>query len=100
MKVLYVYPKSDTLINRHVTLLTEGLRMSVEISTAEQVGAIRKILREQQPDIIHCHGCPSVSVARTILSALRKGSRLVLTLHGQLEPWAVDSKRNVANAIW
>lgn len=100
MKVLYIYPKSDPLISRHVTLLTEGLRMSVDTSTAEQVGAIRKMLREQLPDIIHCHGCPPVSVARAILSALKKGTRLVLTLHGQLEPWAVDNKRNVANAIW
>lgn len=100
MKILYVYPKSDTLISRHVTLLTEGLRPSLEIYTADQVGAVRKVVREQSPDIIHCHGCPTLTVSRAILSALNKGTRLVLTPHGQLEPWTADSKRNMANAIW
>ena len=100
MKILYVYPKSDTLISRHVTLLTEGLRSSIEFFSADQVGAVRKIVREQSPDIIHCHGCPTLTVSRAILSALKKGTRLVLTPHGQLEPWTADSKRNMANAIW
>ena len=100
MKILYVYPKSDTLISRHVTLLTEGLRPSLEIYTADLVGAVRKVVREQSPDIIHCHGCPTLTVSRAILSALNKGTRLVLTPHGQLEPWTADSKRNMANAIW
>ncbi len=100
MKVLYVCPKSDKLINSHVALLTEGLRQSVETCTADQSTGIRKVLREQSPDIIHCHGCPTVTVGHAILSAMKRGARLVMTPHGQLEPWAADSKRSVANTIW
>lgn len=100
MKVLYLYPKSDTLISQHVALLTDGLRQSVEISTADSVNTLRKVIQEQVPDIIHAHGFPSVTAARTVFSALNRGARLVLTLHGQLEPWADDRQRNIAAVYW
>jgi len=100
MKVLFVYPKSESLISRHVSMLTDGLRQSVTISIADSVSAIRKTVKEQEPDIIHCHGCPSVSVARAILTGINRGSRLVLTLHGQMEPWAKDTHHNVPAIYW
>jgi hypothetical protein len=100
MKVLFVYPKSEPLISRHVSMLADGLRQSATIDTADSVGAIRKAAKEQEPDIIHCHGCPSVSAARAILSAVNKGSRLVLTLHGQMEPWAKETNRKVPAIYW
>lgn len=100
MKVLYLYPKSAPLISQHVSLLADGLRQSTEIRTADSVSALRKAIQEQKPDIIHCHGCPSVTAARTIFSALRKGARLVLTLHGQLEPWADDRQRDISTIYW
>ena len=100
MKVLYLYPKTDQLISRHVSLLTEGLRYSADIRTADSVGTLRKAIQEKLPDIIHCHGLPSVTAARTIFSTLNKGVRLVLTLHGQLEPWADDRQRNIAAVYW
>ena len=56
MKVLFVYPKSNPLISRHVSMLTDGLQQSVSVGTADSVGAIRKAVKEQEPDIIHCHG--------------------------------------------
>ena len=100
MKVLYLYPKSNPLISQHVSLLTDGLRQSAEIRTADSVSALRKAVQEQMPDIIHCHGCPTVTAARAVFSALNRGARLVLTLHGQLEPWADDRQRNIAAVYW
>lgn len=100
MKVLFVCPKSETLISRHVSMLADGLRLSATTDTADSVGAIRKAVKEQAPDIIHCHGCPSVSAIRAILSAVNKGARLVLTLHGQMEPWTTDTNRNVPAVYW
>ena len=100
MKVLFVYPKSNPLISRHVSMLTDGLQQSVSVGTADSVSAIRKAVKEQEPDIIHCHGCPSVSAARAILSGINKGSRLVLTLHGQMEPWATDKNKKVPAGFW
>ena len=100
MKVLYLYPKSDPIISQHASLLTDGLRQSAEIRTADSVSTLRKAIQEQMPDIIHCHGCPSVTAARTVFSALNRGARLVLTLHGQLEPWADDHQHNIATVYW
>ena len=100
MKVLYLYPKSNQLISQHVSMLTEHLQQSVETHIADSVGALRKALQEQIPDIIHCHGLPSVSAARAVITALNRGARLVLTLHGQLEPWADDRQRNIAAIYW
>ena len=51
MKVLFVYPKSNPLISRHVSMLTDGLQQSVTIGTADSVSAIRKAVKEQEPDI-------------------------------------------------
>lgn len=100
MKVLFVYSKSESLISRHVSMLAEGLQQSATISMADSVSAIRKAVKEQDPDIIHCHGCPSVSVIRAILSGVNQGARLVLTLHGQMEPWATDAKRSAPAVYW
>lgn len=100
MKVLYLYPKSDVLISHHVSMLTDGLRQSADIRTADSVSTLRKAVQEQKPDIIHCHGLPSVTVARAVFSAMNRGTRLVLTLHGQLEPWADERQHNLTAVYW
>ena len=100
MIVLFVYPKSESLISRHVNMLADGLRQSATTSMADSVSAIRKAVKEQDPDIIHCHGCPSISAIRAILSGINQGARLVLTLHGQMEPWAPDTSRSAPAVYW
>ena len=56
MKVLHVYPKSDSLIERHVTLLAEGMRQSAEVKVADNVVTFKQFFREMEPDDVHCHG--------------------------------------------
>ncbi len=91
MKVLFLYPKSDELIQHHVSMLAEGLRQSADIRVANSVSAFKKALKEQEPDIIHCHGCSDFQSARAAQHGVRKGARLVITPHGQLEPWVVKN---------
>ena len=81
-------------------MLADGLRQSATTSMADSVSAIRKAVKEQDPDIIHCHGCPSISAIRAILSGINQGARLVLTLHGQMEPWAPDTSRSAPAVYW
>ena len=100
MKVLYLYTRHDEIIPQHVSMLAECLRQSAEIRVADSLGAFRKELQQQLPHIIHCHGLPSVTTARAIISALNRGARLVITPHGQLEPWADDRQRNPAAVYW
>lgn len=92
MKVLHIYPKSDELIQRHVALLAEGMRQSADVRFTDSNAAFRTIFQEQQPDIVHCHGCWHYSLARAAQTARRRGARVVLTLHGQLEPWVTSEK--------
>ena len=92
MKVLHIYPKSDELIQRHVALLAECMRQSADVRFTDSNAAFRTIFQEQQPDIVHCHGCWHYSLARAAQTARRRGARVVLTLHGQLEPWVTSEK--------
>lgn len=89
MKVLHVYPKSDSLIERHVTLLAGGMRQSAEVKVADNVVTFKKFFREMEPDIVHCHGCWQFFLARAVSYAIRHQARVVLTPHGQLEPWVI-----------
>lgn len=89
MKVLHVYPKSDSLIERHVTLLAEGMRQSAEVKVADNAVTFKKFFREMEPDIVHCHGCWQFFLARAVSYAIRHQARVVLTPHGQLEPWVI-----------
>lgn len=92
MKVLHIYPKSDDLILRHVTLLAEGMRHSAEIHVTDSAKAFRQFLHEVHPDIVHCHGCWHYPIVRSANSARRYGARIVITPHGQLEPWIIKQQ--------
>ena len=92
MKVLHIYPKADELIRRHVVLLAEGMRQSADVRLADSSAAFRSILQEQQPDIVHCHGCMQYAAARAAQMARRRGARVVVSLHGQLEPWVISQQ--------
>lgn len=89
MKVLHVFPKSDSLIERHVSILTEGMRQSAEVRTADSASAFRRLFREMEPDIVHCHGCWLYFLARAAAYANNHDARVVITPHGQLEPWVI-----------
>lgn len=89
MKVLHVYPKSDSLIERHVTLLAEGMRQSAEVKVADSAVTFKRLFCEMEPDIVHCHGCWQFFLARAASYAIRHEARVVLTPHGQLEPWVI-----------
>lgn len=92
MKVLHVYPESDELIQRHVMMLTNGLRQSCTVFTAGNHASARQQLKDIQPDIVHVHGCSQFFLLHTLHSADKAGIRAVVTLHGQLEPWVMQQQ--------
>ncbi len=98
MKVLHIYPKSDDLIRQHVMLLAEGMQQSAEIHTADSGTHIRQQIIEYHPDILHCHGCWNQKMALAIRSGRHYGARVVITPHGQLEPWVV-SQQNIQEKV-
>ena len=98
MKVLHIYPKNNDLIRQHVMLLADGMRQSANILTADSGMNLRQQITEQEPDIVHCHGCWNQKMARATRTARHHGARVVITPHGQLEPWMVN-KQSVQNKV-
>ena len=98
MKVLYIFPKGDPLIRQHVELLADGMRQSAEICMADSYNVFKQQLKAQQPDIIHCHGCWNFDIIRAAMSGRKAGARIVITPHGQMEPWAVEQQTPQAKA--
>lgn len=98
MKVLYIYPKGNALIQKHVEMLAEGLRQSADIFITDSYSSFKQNLKDYKPDIVHCHGCWNYDVIRAGMSGRKAGARIVLTPHGQMEPWAVEQQTPQAKA--
>lgn len=93
MRILHYYRTQDPMVGEHVRLLTEGMSAESEQHVATESTQAQTLLQGGRYDILHLHGCWRNS-SRTIASlALRQGARLVLTPHGQLEPWIQDENR-------
>ena len=103
MRVLHIYSKADGLIAQHVKLLADGMRHSLEeVVTADSASNLRQLIIEHEPDILHCHGCSLQKLARAARTARHRGARVVVTPHGQLEPWVLSQQpvhEKVTNAL-
>jgi hypothetical protein len=98
MKILHIFPKNDTLISQHVRILVDGLSQRADIRMADNFSAFKQHLQTQEPDILHCHGCWNYTIARAAKAAQQQNARIILTPHGQLEPWIV-SQQNIHEKI-
>lgn len=93
MRVLHIYSKADNLIAQHVKLLADGMKQSLdEVIVADSTMNLRQLIIEHKPDILHCHGCNLQKLARAVRSARHHGVRVVVTPHGQLEPWILNQQ--------
>lgn len=103
MRVLHIYSKADNLVAQHVKLLADGMKQSFEdVITADSATNLRQLIIEHQPDILHCHGCSLQKLARAARTARHHGARVVVTPHGQLEPWVLNQQpvhEKVTNAL-
>lgn len=79
MNVHHLYPKDNDLIARHVGMLGGGSAAT-----------------EGKPDIVHVHGCWQYNEVNEALKAHRQGARIVLTPHGDLQPWVIGQRRLTA----
>ena len=93
MKILHLYPKSDDMIARHVSLLAEGMHHSAEVQTADSLSLFKTRFAEMKPDVVHCHGCWQYAINKAVSMAYKKKIRIVISPHGQLEPWVAKEDR-------
>jgi hypothetical protein len=87
MRILHFYQAEDTIIAQHVAMLQEGMGLEAENHMAAQTNDARTLLQGSHYDILHVHGCWRNASRSIVRLALRQGCRLVITPHGQLEPW-------------
>ena len=92
MKILHVYLKTDEMVAQHVTLLVEGMQHSVEVQAVSNLADFKSVYKSFEPDIVHCHGCWQYSIVNAGNFARKQGARIVLSPHGQLEPWVLEEK--------
>lgn len=89
MKVLHFYHKNDVMVAQYVSVLARVMAESADVRSCNTLSRFRAALREQQPDIVHIHGCWRLAFAVAAHLARRRGARVVLSPHGQLEPWVI-----------
>ena len=92
MKILHVYPKADEMVAQHVTLLLEGMQHSAEVQAVSNLADFKNVCKNLRPDIVHCHGCWQYGIVNAGNFARKQGARIVLSPHGQLEPWVLEEK--------
>ena len=92
MKILHIYPKNDELIRQHIQLIVDKLRNQADIRMVDSYTDFKQHLQTQETDILHCHGCWSNIIARAAYAAARQGARIIITPHGQMEPWIVGQQ--------
>ena len=78
------------MVTQHVTMLQEGMGRDAENHLASNADDARTLLQGSHYDILHLHGCWRNSSRAIVNIAIRKGCRLVVTPHGQLEPWVQE----------
>ena len=87
MRVLHFLPPDDSMITQHVNILTSGMGLEAENHVVTDAVKAKTLLQGGSYDILHIHGCWR-NASRTIVNkALHAGTRLIVTPHGQLEPW-------------
>jgi len=92
MKVLHVYPKADEMVAQHVAQLMEGMQLSAEVQAVSNLVDFKGVCKTFNPDIVHCHGCWQYGIVNAGNFARKQGARIVLSPHGQLEPWVLEEK--------
>lgn len=88
MRILHYYASNaPEAIAQYVKILCEQTGTDAEMESTTTVKEALQRLRDRHYDLLHVHGCWQHAAYRIARKAQREGTRLVVTPHGQLEPW-------------
>lgn len=90
MRILHYIPKNDSMITSYVDMLVNSMGLGAENIIVDAETAAKEKLQSAHFDILHIHGCWHYSAYRVLKLALKKGTRMVLSPYGQLEPWILE----------
>ena len=80
-QVIHLYPKEDGMITQYVSMLEDGAVTDTSSSFP----------------LVHVHGCWNHAI---IKEALRSHARIILSPHGQLQPWILEKEKTTAMQPW
>lgn len=89
MRILHYIPKGQELVTQYVRTLTGAMGTGCENLVVDDSAEACNQLQERLFDILHIHGCWRNSQAKVVRRARRSGTRIVVSPHGQLEPWVM-----------
>ena len=78
------------MVKQYVEKLLEHMGGEAENHQTCHAADVRTLLRNGHYDLLHLHGCWQSSARGVVATALRQGTRLVFSPHGQLEPWVMS----------
>ena len=91
MKILHFYPEEDRdMIAAYVDTLCAHMGVGVVSDKATRVADALQLLDSHHYDVLHLHGCWRNTSLRVVRKALKGNIRLVVSPHGQLEPWVQE----------
>lgn len=90
MRVFHFYNDSDPIVGKYVETLLAAVGTRVEMKATADYGEFRRMCHDANPDIIHVHGCWRSEMRHLVALANKTGARIVVSPHGQLQPWIVN----------
>ena len=77
------------MITSYVDMLVNSMGLEAENTIVSEEAAAKEKLQSIHFDILHIHGCWQYAAYRAVRQAQRRGTRIIVTPHGQLEPWVM-----------
>lgn len=93
MIIIHYNPNVGNITNDYIDTLNRAMGEEVMCLTATSIPSLKELLTNHHPDIIDIHGCWHDSLPMVMALAKKKAIRIVLTPHGQLEPWIIGKRR-------
>lgn len=93
MRVLYIDPMNDgSMMAQYATMLQEMMDKYVDTRLVHDSRQFKSVFNELCPHIVHVHGCLVSWTYQAANYARKHGARVVITPHGQMEPWVTKGQ--------
>ena len=97
MRILHYFTATDKISEEYINILSKAMTelnylsgdSCIENVSASSLHDALKVIKSSDVDIIHIHGCWRDSDFMLERKAKKKGIRIVISPHGQLEPWII-----------
>ena len=99
MRILHYYTASDKISHEYIDILSKAMTElnylsgdgCIENVSASSLHEALKLINLSNVDIIHLHGCWRDSDFMLVRKAKKSGTRIIVSPHGQLEPWVINT---------